>query len=199
MHLISAILLAVFVSSDNFIVGFSYGIKKIKLSMSSYLMIILLPTFATVAAMIIGETALYFISSKTANMIGSLILIFLGLTSIIKSKKEQMKEKSAANNYENIINNPEVADVDNSGTIDVKEAIVLSVALAINNIGIGIGASAIGVSLLFTTFFTLFIGALVLSLGNFLGSKIKNKQLGKRGEMISALLIIFLGIYELFI
>jgi len=199
MHLISAILLAVFVSSDNFIVGFSYGIKKIKLSILSYLMIILLPTLATVTAMIIGETALYFISTKTANMTGSLILIFLGLAAIIKSKKDQMKERRVTKNYENIINNPEVADVDNSGTIDVKEAVVLSVALAINNIGIGIGASVIGVNLWFTTFFTLFIGALVLSLGNFLGSKIKNKQLGKNGEVISAFLIIFLGIYELFI
>lgn len=199
MHLISAILLAVSVSSDNFIVGFSYGLKKIKLSILSYLMIIVLPTIATVLAMAIGETALFFISEGVAKLIGSLILIFLGLYSIIKSKKDEIEEKETRINYENIINNPEVADTDNSGVIDVKEAVVLSLALAINNIGIGLGASVIGINLWFATFFTLFIGAFMLSLGNFLGNKIENKEVGRKGELLSGLLIIFLGIYEFFI
>lgn len=199
MHLISAILLAVSVSSDNFVVGFSYGIKKIKLSILSYLMIVLLPAIATMLAMYIGEAASYLINENIAQAIGSLILIILGGYSIIKAKKEHNNIKDKDVNYENIIKNPEVADKDNSGVIDVKEAVVLSFALAINNIGIGVGASVIGINLLFATFFTLFIGALMLSLGNFLGNKINNKELGKKGELISGLLIIVLGIYGLFL
>lgn len=199
MHLISAILLAFSVSSDNFVVGFSYGIKKIKLSFLSYLMIILLPTIATVLAMSIGKTTLYFISNSIASFIGGSILIFLGGYSIVKAKKDEIREKTSTKNYGDIINNPEVADVDNSGVIDVKEAITLSLALAINNIGVGLGASVIGINLWFTTFFTLFTGALMLSLGNFLGNKIRNKELGKKGELISGVLIVFLGVYELFI
>lgn len=199
MHLISAILLAFSVSSDNFVVGFSYGIKKIKLSFLSYLIIILLPTIATVLAMFIGKTALYFINNSIASFIGGSILIFLGGYSIVKAKKDEIREKTSTKNYGNIISNPEVADVDNSGVIDEREAIVLSLALAINNIGIGLGASVIGISLVVTTLFTLFIGALMLLLGNFLGNKIKNKEFGKKGELISGLLIVFLGIYELFI
>ncbi|WP_081833596.1 manganese efflux pump [Geomicrobium sp. JCM 19055] len=45
-----------------------------------------------------------------------------------------------------ILKKPTAADVDNSGTISVKEAVLLGVALSLDAFGAGFGASMLGYS-----------------------------------------------------
>lgn len=198
MAFLSTLLLAISVSLDNLVVGLSYGIKKIKLSFISYIIIILLPTIATTLAVLFGKILFKYIPSNVAGFLGGSILIFIGLWAI-RREIYCKNEDSQILNYEEIIENPEIIDSDKSGNIDIKEAIVLSLALAVNNIGIGIGVSAAGLNILFVALFTLIIGGIMLSVGNFIGTKVISIGAGKKANVASSILIIILGIYELFI
>ena len=95
--------------------------------------------------------------------------------------------------------NPEKADKDNSSNIDLKESLSLAFALSINNIGLGIGASITGLNIFLTSLFTFIFSLLMLLTGYFLGSYYLSKLFSKRATIVSGLIIIALGVYEIFI
>jgi len=101
--------------------------------------------------------------------------------------------------YESFLENPEIADVDRSGCIDVKEAIALSFGLTINNLGTGVGAGISGLNIAFTTILTFVFSILGVTSGYFLGERFATKMTGISAGVLSGGIIIALGVYEYFI
>ena len=95
------------------------------------------------------------------------------------------------------MDNLENADKDNSQDIDSKEAVTLALALSINNIGLGIGASITGLNILMTSIFTFLLSLLMIRIGYHLGQNYFSKMVGKRTEIVSNLMIIILGAVEI--
>ncbi|RDY23539.1 sporulation membrane protein YtaF [Romboutsia maritimum] len=204
MNLISAILLSISANLDTFTVAISYGLKKIKLSTATVLLISLITTLGTFISMSLGLVLTKFISIYIANLIGSLMLICIGVCIFINFFKESHKNKQTyliENNstYSQILTNPITADKDNSGDIDFKESITLALALTINNFGIGIAASIAGINIYLNTFCTFIVTILSILLGISIGNSYLSKLCGKYAELISGLVIIILGIYEAFL
>ena len=90
--------------------------------------------------------------------------------------------------------------MDSSNKIDMKEAIFLGIALSLDSLSIGFGASAIGIN---TCLFPLLISIfqiIFLSVGRFIGSNISNiSKLPKNiWNIISGILLIGIGICKLF-
>lgn len=203
--MISSILFAVSANIDNFTVGIAYGIKKIKINFLSNLLIALITAAGTFISMAIGLGLSKFLSVTAANIIGSVILILLGVW-IAKDffKKErklkiaEQKEQNIAY-YSQILQDPELADKNNSGTIDIKESLTLAFALTINNFGLGIGASITGLNIFATVLCTFFVSILSIALGCLLGQSCLSRLLGKFAPLISGVIVILLGIYELLI
>lgn len=73
---------------------------------------------------------------------------------ILHYKKTTFKEENNLSKLGDILNNPESADTDTSGNIDLKESSSLAIALALNNMGLGIGASITGLNVVFTSILT---------------------------------------------
>ena len=146
MHVLSIIFFALSSSSDNFIIGLSYGAKKIKINFANNLLVALISCIGTVAAMLFGKLICKIIAPQYTNMFGSLILIIFGvfmLVNIFKKNSKDNKELICANaskvyDYNEMIKHPEAVDKNNSKTIEFKEAIILGIILCINNIGLGI-------------------------------------------------------------
>lgn len=207
MHILSSLLFSISANIDNFAVGIAYGIKKIKINILSNFLIAIISALGTFLSMSLGKAIIHFISAKTANILGSAILILLGLWFIleffIKSYFQKKKKKNKLDNmigeYKNILDNPELVDSDNSSCIDVKESILLAFALTINNLGVGIGASITGLNIFLTTIFTFIFSLLFIILGYLIGTSYLSKLFGKYASLISGAIIIFLGCYELFI
>ncbi|AZV55592.1 sporulation membrane protein YtaF [Clostridium sp. AWRP] len=207
MHLLPSFLFALSANIDSFTVGISYGIKKMKISPLSTILIALIATAGTFLSMVLGKFLIKFMSENIANVIGSGFLILLGIWFIIDAViKEHCNENkklcNAENNilpYKNLLENPEIADVDNSGYIDVKESIFLAFALTINNVGVGIGASITGINILLATIFTFILSTTGLVSGCVIGSSCLSKFFGKYAPFVSGISIIILGIYELLI
>lgn len=101
--------------------------------------------------------------------------------------------------YESFLENPEIADVDRSGSIDVKEAIALAFGLTINNLGTGVGAGISGLNIAFTTILTFVFSILGVTSGYILGDRFTTKMTGVSAGVLSGLMIIALGVYEYFI
>ncbi|AEB74992.1 sporulation membrane protein YtaF [Clostridium botulinum] len=206
MDLLAIILFALSANLDSFTVGISYGIKKINITPSINILIGAITSIGTFIAMSIGLAISKFLSVKSANAIGSIMLIAIGIWLIveffIKENNIKNTETSCDNiniTSSNILDNPEQADVDNSGSIDTKESFALALALTINNFGLGLGASIAGLNIFLTVLFTFLSSIITIKLGELTGKKYLSKVFGKFAPLISSIIIILLGVYELFI
>lgn len=212
MHIVSILLFVISASLDNLVVGIAYGIKKLKISLLSNLLIAFISCAGTFLSMLIGKLIGNFIAPSNANIAGSIILIILGLWFIINSQKKKIKKEEfpienpqknqAKIEYYNcgkLLDSPEKADIDNSGNIDVKESLALGLALALNNMGLGIGASISGLSLTLTSLLTFIFSFLTIPIGYYLGKKFLSKILESNADMISGIIIILLAIYQFLI
>jgi putative sporulation protein YtaF len=79
MHLLSALLLAIAVNVDNFAVGIAYGIKKLQIGWLTNLFIGLISAVGTYLAIYVGNDIKNYLSVNVANVLGSLILIAVGV------------------------------------------------------------------------------------------------------------------------
>ena len=205
MNILSAFIFALIVSIDNFTVGIAYGVKKIRISPSSNILIGLISSLGTLLSMILGLAIINLISAKTANLLGCIILLTLGIYFIIdfvkkkfniQSFKLQLKPDLSVCTV--LLNYPEFADVDKSGTLELKESIMLAFALALNNFGLGIGVGITGINIVQVTIFTFITSILSILIGYTIGQKYLSKLLGDYASLFSGCLIIFLSIYEIF-
>lgn len=206
MHILSIFFFALSSSSDNFIIGLSYGAKKIRINFMNNLLVAFISCIGTVIAMLFGKLFCNFIPPKYTNIFGSLILILFGVFMLFNAYKKSNKNKelicdrhSKISYYNEMIEHPDVVDKDNSKTIEFKEALILGFILCINNIGLGIGASITGLNIYLTSLSSLIFSILFIKVGYYYGSKLLSSKLANYSESISACIIILLGVYELFI
>ena len=204
MNYMTAILLSLSANLDTFAVCISYGIKKVKISFIGALLISLITSLGTFLSMYLGKVITNFISPKIVNIIGGILLLILGLKIVIdffkKYKESHIKDllRHKKVSYGEILDNPIKADIDNSGDIDIKECITLSIALTLNNLSVGVAASIAGISILLNTLFTFILTWLNIGIGFYIGRRYASKLLGKYSDLISGFLITILGIYQIF-
>ncbi|XZI55448.1 sporulation membrane protein YtaF [Clostridium perfringens] len=202
MSFLSILLFVIAASLDILVVSLAYGLKDIKINFSSTLVIASISALGTFISMILGQFLVDLIPVKLGDIIGGLVLLALGFYSIYSYFKE--KKILTSHNSENnssptfILENPEVADKDKSGNIDFKESLALSLALALNNFGLGIGASISGLNIAFTTISTFIISLIFISLGFYLSKTIKNKNISKNSNLIAGIIIIILSLFIIF-
>ena len=91
----------------------------------------------------------------------------------------------------------EKSDSDNSGTLNIKEAFVVSLGLMLNNLGTGLAASITGVNVSITVICTFILSIALLMLGKSIGHNVLGSICGKYAPLISGVLLIILGIFEL--
>ena len=164
MQFLPILLFAISANIDNLTVGTAYGIKNIKIGAFSNLIIAVISVAGTILSMSLGLVLSHFIPPFIAGIIGSVILIVIGLWFIkgyiFKNcglHKTTPKEAGGLNRYTEILDEPEKADSDSSGDIDIRETIILALALTINNFGLGIGASIAGFNITITAVCTFFV------------------------------------------
>lgn len=211
------ILLIAFVSNlDNFAVGVSYGTRKIFIPFKANFIIAIITGLGTFISMILGKFISNIFTTSEANFLGSLVIILVGvwifvkeLINLLKKKKsiDECEEKSIDRNIENyglireiprILQNPFLADNDFSGYISIGESVVLGAALAVNNMANGIGAGLAGLNPIATALAAFVISLIFVWTGIKLGHDYIYNFLGKISGPIAGIILIILGIYEMF-
>lgn len=228
-HLLSSFVLCFSSNVDNFAVAVAYGVKKLRIGWLSNCLIALVSALGTLLSLSVGAAIERYLPDPVANAIGSAVLVAIGIWGIWDTferekkrnrvKLRQLRRSMVAAgvdsafipqldaksepidplSYASYLENPEIADVDRSGEIDVKEAIALSFGLTINNLGTGVGAGISGLNIGLTTVLTFVSSILAVLIGYLLGEQFTTKMTGISAGVLSGVMIIVLGVYEYFI
>lgn len=190
------LLFSILANLDGLIVGLSYGIKRIRISVAAYLLIALITSAGTLLSMYLGRNAAQFMPPAVASVIGGVIMMGIGLAGLIKYYRG--KRSPPSDEVQWPVEHPEKYDKNHNRRIDYNETIALAIALSVNNIGLGIGASISGLAIVPTTIAVFFFSILFMLAGNLLGKCFLCKLIGKRAELISAVCVIALGVWEIF-
>ena len=84
-------------------------------------------------------------------------------------------------------------------TLTVAEAVILGIILSANNVGIGFSLGMTGIPLMPAMSITLLLSLLFLTLGNRLGTSRTLQLFAVIADPLSGILLICLGILELFV
>lgn len=184
MLILSAFIFSLSSNIDNLVIGISYGIKNEKISMLSNIIIAIVSALGTYISMEFGKFICKFISNDISNLFGAITLILMGvyfvIQSIIAKKKGGKKDSKKVTK------------------LNLKDTFLLALALAANNLGVGVAASVTGLGVKWVVIFTFITSILTISIGQELGDHVIGKIIGKYDSLISGVLLIILGFIEIF-
>ncbi|MGC4019169.1 MAG: manganese efflux pump [Muricomes sp.] len=200
MHLIPALLFALSANIDSFIIGISYGIKKSNISLLKSVLISLVTLAGTVSAILMGTKISQYLPSASSQAIGCALLIGLGLYYILKSLFSYLRTKLKKPEVTSNEFTPDSSDNHSikDSLLTMKEGILVGLALSINNVGMGIGASITGLKLVPTAIISLLVSVIFLYAGNVIGKTKMPRISDRMADVLSGLILIGLGLYELF-
>ncbi len=196
--LISAFLLSLSACLDNIVVGIAYGMKRTKIGLGSNLLIAIITSCGTLISMLFGRLIATVLPVTIAQNLGASMIILIGIYFILEYCIN--KNKNNANSLPDIVkediccnNNTNICD----RKIGLRETIMLAFALTINNLGIGISASLAGVNISATVILTFLISLITIILGVAMGYNVIGRICGKYAGLVSGILMIILGIFEI--
>ncbi|MFS0780627.1 sporulation membrane protein YtaF [Bacillus sp. 1P06AnD] len=203
-------LLAIAVSLDSFSVGFTYGLRKMRIPLGSILIIACMSTATFLLSMLIGGMLSHVLSPAFAAKFGGGLLILMGIWITFQTfrsretDKEELQEDRVIASFEvkafgiaiNILKKPMAADLDRSGTIVGMEAIFLGLALSFDSFGAGIGAAMLGYSPFILAGFVGIMGSLLLKAGMIFGHKLSYQLWINKLTFLPGILLILIGILK---
>lgn len=199
-YIFSAFIFSVSANLDNVVIGIAFGVNQIKLSWASNLLIAMITSVGTYLSMTIGKYAAAYLSANTANLLGSGMIIAMGLYFFVRSLFVMLKNRKvrevAVKNMEDMLDYATESDQNANGSISLREAMFLGFGLTMNNLGTGIAASAAGVDIKLTVLFTFVLSFLFVMVGHTLGKKVLGRVLGHLAPMLSGLLLVLLGLFQ---
>lgn len=183
LHLLSSLLFGVSASADSLVMGLSYGIRKTPIGWKANLLAGLICLAGTVLSMALGQGALAFLSPHFAGLAGGALILSIGAAGLACFWRSRKKGREA----------------DAVHPITLRQTVALGLALAVNNMALGVGAGITGLALAPTALSTLACSLMFLYGGNRLGQTRLSEPVGKFAEPLAGLLMIGLGLYEIFV
>lgn len=209
-HLLTILLLAISCNLDNVGVGIAYGARGIGIPLASNLLIALITAAGTGLCIVFGQQVFQVLPGEVGVILGAVLLIGMGVWVIrqeVGSCQGQevqspapatgVAQKSWLGRLLLILQHPVLADQDSSGYIDLKESLLLSMALMLNNVPNGVAAGLLGLSTLLTTLMVGVLSILTFWVGIGLGRSLGVRWLGRHAGTVSGLLLIVIGMAEI--
>lgn len=202
MQLLPSLLFGISASLDALIVGISYGLRKIRVRAWQNLFISLVSLLGTCLSAYAGSHLLPLLPAPLTDYVGSIVLILLGVYYITKwgfsclssrtPQNRELSESKPAAAQKPPVSPPVIS-------LSVRETLVLSMVLSVNNIGIGLSASMAGLPMASAAAMTFVCSAVLLVSGNRLGQSPFLRRVGAATDPISGFLLIGLGVMQLFL
>lgn len=207
---ISMLLLAFAVSLDSFGTGLTYGMKEIKIPLKSVLIISGCSAITFFVSMGFGHFLEQFLSPEACKVAGGSILLLLGtyfLYQVVKPEKKAIAvpEEKTIIKLEikslgimiQILKRPTIADLDQSGSINGWEAVLLGIALSLDAFGAGIGAALINLPPFFTAFTVAAMSSIFVLGGMKLGFAASKISWMQKLTFLPGILLIIIGLLKM--
>lgn len=200
MQLVSSLLFGVSASLDALLVGVSYGLRNIHFKAIQNLFISTVTLLGTCLSVNLGSILTPLLPSPFGGCIGSCVLILLGIYYISKWSLSSLKDRAKGRPRRSRPERPApMAAAQVQPRLYVTEILLLSLTLSANNLGIGLSASMAGLGLAPAATATFVCSVLFLYIGNCLGRCRLLQTIGGLADPISGLLLIGLGLIQLFL
>ena len=206
LELVPILLIAISSNADNVVVGIAYGIRNIRVPLTSNFFIAFFSSFVTLVSMLAGQGIGSRMSPQLASLLGGGMIAGIGSWVLVQSARSPVTQTETAlarierpralGQLLTVLRDPAIADRDRSGHIDLKEVCLLAIALSLNNVGNGIGAGMAGINPLFTTIAVMLFSILMLWAGVTAGHH-GRRILGSFARVISGVLLVAVGVYEI--
>lgn len=191
---------------DNLGVGIAYGIRRIKVPVTSNLAIAAIAFTFTYVSVLAGSYIGQFMSRGLANVGGALLLIGVGIW-VMASQHRDAGESAAEPATDQaqhgaplvlaVLQEPDKADLDHSGVISFGEALILGVGLSINCVTNGFSAGLWRLNPLPTAAITALFSYGTLWAGDWVGMTYAAEWLGNKATITAGVLLILLGFHQL--
>lgn len=215
-----ALLMAVALSLDGFGVGLAYGLRRIIIPLRSFVVIALCTVFAMGISMLFGSWVSLWLELIPARLLGAIIIIVLGVFQLAKALWNRGREifpqavpavaiVGASVQQKQVfkiqlrffglviqvLKTPDLADIDGSGGISVRESLILGSALAMDAFASGIGAAMAGMTLSVIGIVAL-TQMFMLRFGQLMAGKIPQGWTDK-AEFLPGIVLIMVGLGKL--
>lgn len=157
----------------------AFGLRSNRIPVRYNLIISIISMAAAYVSIIIGKILSNYLTLSFSNLTGGILLIGLGLWVSLKPSEC-------------------AGDAKQLTSIRWKESVVLGFILALNCLSIGFSAGITGALPLPTAISVGFFSFISIAIGVRLGHSIGNTFFGKHAERIGGLLLILIGIFEIF-
>lgn len=203
------LLLALAISLDGLGVGFSYGLRRLKLPWVSLILIALISTTVSFASLAVGKLSSLLFKPVLVQRLGALLLLILGFEMILEAYLKARGEELEANHILlkvrvprlgvaiAVLQEPHRADRDCSGSISPGEALTLGLALALDALGTGVGAGATGFSLWLTPLLIGLCQFLMVEVGVVIGRRWQWRGWNKKGAVLPGVILIAIGLWRM--
>ncbi len=209
MQILPLIMLAFAVSLDSFNVGFTYGMRGMKIPHRSIAIIAACSAASMLLAMTAGTAISSVLSPELAGHAGGLVLILIGVWIVHQFFKQEHSDREHSGPVEfkfeveslglviSILRKPMSADIDKSGEIRGIEALLLGIALALDAFGAGLGAAMLDFSPLVTALLTASMSSLLVLGGMKAGMRLAGINLLKKASLLPGFILILLGVWRM--
>lgn len=207
-HLLETLVLVTAVSVDAFVASIAYGTNRIRIPLSSVMVINGVCCAMLGLSLVAGALIRPFFPAGLTKALCFALLFLLGalklwdstLKAYIRRRKTLHKKLAfsflSLNFILDIYANPEEADCDRSKTLSPAEAASLAVALSIDGLAVGFGAALGNSNILEALLFSLLINTAAVIAGSGIGNKIAEK-LSLDLSWLSGLLLMVLAFLKL--
>ena len=185
MSILPPLLFGISASLDALLVGMALGLQKVPLPARHNLLISTVTLIGTVISIGLGNLLLPLFPIGIGTRIGSSVLILFGLYYVGNFSPDNnlcQKKKKFVGHRE----------------LSLSQILALGCALSMNNIGIGFSASITGLPFLPASVSTFFCSFGFLAFGSRLGRSAFLQQIGEYTDPVSGLLLILLGLCQLY-
>lgn len=195
--------------------GVAYGVRGIRVPLTSILIISGMSVAAIVLSMAAGGMLAGFIPAEAARRTGGVVLLAIGLWILHQSLSEKKGRQGSEGEEEflpqtvlqiriknmgiviKILREPHRADLDSSGMISSGEAVLLGAALAMDSLGAGFAVSLLGFNVLATAV-VVGLGHITMTyLGLYLGRMAGATSFCRHVVTLPGCILIALGLYKI--
>ena len=196
------------VSLDSMTAGFSYGTQKVHIKALSFFLLVCVPALFITAANRLSHLLLFLLPPKTLTLLSFFLLFLIGCSKLTESLIRYLAKKypSLARNWGcrikqlNIIFtiylSPEDTNQDDLQVLSAKEALLLSLALSLDSILVGMAFPAESVSWPLFLLLAMLFNLLLFAIGYFLG-RLLSHMLHIDLSWLSGLFLLLLAVHAL--
>ncbi len=193
--LLAAVLVATVSNLDNLAAGFAFGVRGTRIAMVPNLIIAAVTMAGTAAAMTSGHALSRVVAPAVASALGASIILAIGARTILGLFSVGLPRGGSPSQLsQGLAEEASFASMPaRNGEVGRAKAVGLGIALALNNVGTGVGAGVAGLSPLATTLLAGAISLLCVGGGAKAGTALGRLVIAGPAQLVSGLVLLGLG------